>query len=542
MYSNIISGAILGVNALPVNVEVDISSGLPTFVMVGCPGSEVKESKERVWTALKNTGIKIPVARITVNLSPADIHKEGTSYDLPIAIGILSSARIIPADSTGGILMLGELGLNGEIKPVKGVLPIIRYAAGIGIRECIVPKENAAEGSVIPGIKVHGADNIIKVMEFLNAGIDRDKIIPPTVTDIAGIFNNFKEQSVDPFADIVGQEAAKRAALIAAAGFHNLLMTGPPGAGKSMIAGRIAGILPPLTPEESLEVTTVYSVAGMLPPGQALITERSFQSPHHTISLPAMIGGGSSPRPGVISLAHRSVLFLDELTEFDIRTLDSLRQPIENKKITINRSRYSVEYPSDFLLICAMNPCPCGYFPDRNRCKCSEPVIKRYLGKISGPILDRIDLCVELSPVELKDLHMRNNNSQNHNENKTDKDNASEIDERLRIPANSKTTQDNPLKSVISARKIQHERYEGTNYKFNSQISSSDLEKYCHLGEKEFIFMESVYKKLGLSMRSYHKILRVARTIADLEGSSEIKKEHLLEASGYRPDLNYWNK
>lgn len=516
MYSNIISGAVWGVNALSVNVEVDISSGLPTFIMVGCPGSEVKESRERVWTALKNIGIKIPTARITVNLSPADIHKEGTSYDLPIAVGILSSARTIPAESTDGILMLGELGLNGEIRPVKGVLPIIRHAAKIGIRECIVPKENAAEASVIPGIKVHGAENIVKIIEFLNAGTERDRVLPPTITDIKDLFTNNESAPENPFADICGQEAAKRAALIAAAGFHNMLMSGPPGAGKSMIAGRLAGLLPPLTPEESLEVTSIYSIAGLLKPGQALVTGRTYQNPHHTVSLPALLGGGSTPKPGVISLAHRSVLFLDELTEFDSHTLDSLRQPIENKKICINRSKYSVEYPADFLLVCAMNPCPCGYYPDRNRCKCTESALKKHLGKISGPILDRIDLCVELSPIEFKDIS------------KKGKDNPDESSENM-------------LKSVIKAREIQKNRFLGTSYIYNSQISGQDLEKYCHLDNTEFAFMETLYKKLGLSMRSYHKILRVARTIADLAESETIKKEHLLEAAGYRPDINYWN-
>ena len=518
MYSKIISGTVLGVSAMIVNVETDISSGLPSFIMVGCPGSEVKESKDRVWAALRNAGLQIPVAKITVNLSPADLHKDGTSYDLPISIGLLTSAGILPENASSNILFLGELGLNGEIKPVKGVLPIVREAAAQGFSECIVPIDNAYEGSVVPDIIVRGAQNIIQVIDYLKE--KRDEIMPRVKTDVYSLFADTDSNITDDFSDINGQEAAKRAAVISAAGFHSLLMTGPPGTGKSMIAKRLPGILPPLTLDESLEVTSIYSIAGKLEKKQALVLHRSLQSPHHSITLPAMVGGGGIPKPGAISLAHRSVLFLDEFTEFDRHIIDSLRQPIEDKVVHISRARYSLSYPSDFLLICAMNPCPCGYYPDRNKCKCSDSAIQRYLGKVSGQILDRIDMCVELHSIYYEDMNPFSKNIS------TYKKGPSSIDMRAQ---------------VMQARDIQKERFKGTEYRFNSDLKPNDFENFCHLGKSEMNYMESIYRKLNLSIRSYHRILRVSRTIADLAGSKDILKEHLLEATGYRPDMNYWN-
>ncbi len=512
MYSKIISGALLGVRSLLINVEVDVSSGIPLFAMVGCAGSEVRESKERIWAAFKNTGLPMPVSRITVNLSPADMHKEGTSYDLPIAIGILESAEIIPAGNSGNILFLGELGLNGEIRTVRGVLPIVTEAAKKGIKECIIPSGNAAEGAIVPGIIVRGAESLTQVLEYLRSPSEEKLPREPACSFENDLSEDSSTEYEEDFADVNGQDAAKRAAVISAAGFHSLLMTGPPGVGKSLIAKRIPSIMPPLSRDESLEVTAIYSVAGKLPPGSTLIRKRGFESPHHTITLPALTGGGSNPRPGAISLAHRSVLFLDELTEFDRKAIDSLRQPLEDHEVHISRSRYSISYPADFLLVCAMNPCPCGYYPDRNRCRCTENTIRKYLGKVSGPILDRIDLCVQMSPVSVKD-----------------------------ISAGKKGITSAEMRSrVVLARIAQKKRYEGTSYRFNSEVNGSDLEKYCPLDEKERSFLGEMSDRLGLSVRSYHRIIRVARTIADIEGSDRICHGHILEAASYRPNDEYW--
>lgn len=512
MYSTILSGALLGVDACPVHVEVDVAPGLPCFSMVGSLSAEVRESKERVWAALKNAGLEIPPMRITVNLFPADLKKEGTAFDLPIAMGLLEALSYFPKGRLENILLLGELGLNGEIRKVRGVLPIVQKAKEMGIRECIVPEENVGEGAVIPGIHVRGAGDISRLLSFLRAAEEeREKLLPVVTVDLAGIFKKKNIVQENDFEQVMGQETARRAAEIAAAGFHNLLMTGPPGAGKSMIAKRIPGIMPPLTMEESLEVTSVYSVAGLLEKGD-FITERPFQSPHHTISSPALIGGGAMPRPGVMSLAHRGVLFLDELTEFPGKVLDGMRQPLEERRVRIARVGRSLTYPADFMLVCAMNPCPCGYYPDRNRCRCTEPQIKRYMGKISGPILDRIDLCVELQPVTIAGLNGERKN---------------ESSEVIRG-------------RVLKARKRQEERFRGSRCRFNADMDAANLEEFCRLGEEEKEFMEQMYESLQLSVRAYHRIIKVARTIADLEGAENIGREHLTEAAFYRPSLDYW--
>ena len=518
MYSAIFSGALHGVLAYMVSVEVDIAKGLPAFFMVGSLSTEVRESKERVWVALKNVGLHLPPCRITVNLSPADRKKEGTAFDLPMAVGMLEALELVPAGAAGDCLFLGELGLSGEVKKVKGVLPIVRAAAEAGIRECIVPKANAREGAVIPGIRVRGAENILEVMHFLAAGPgERDEILPLVRVDAADLFSGegteaYLHSGQPDFREVTGQETARRAAEIAAAGFHNLLMVGPPGAGKSMIARRIPGILPPLTLEESLEVTSVISVAGLLKEGETLVTGRPFRSPHHTISQAALIGGSAVPRPGMISLAHRGVLFLDELPEFQRISLDALRQPLEERRVTISRANGNVTYPSDFMLVCAMNPCPCGYYPDTGRCSCTEPQVRKYMGKVSGPILDRIDLCVELQPVDY---------------------------ESLKSGAGGESSA-NIRERVEQARQIQRARFRGTPYRFNGDIEVSRIEQYCGLGEREQHCMEQLYTSLQLSARAYHRILRVARTIADLEGAEEIRVSHLMEASFYRPSMEYW--
>lgn len=508
MFCTILSGGVVGVSACLIGVEVDMDRGLPSFAMVGSLGGEVRESRERVSVALKNSGFSIPPSRITVNLAPADVHKEGTAYDLPIAVGILQTMSFFAEAATEGILFLGELGLNGELKKVRGVLPIVQAAAESGVKHCVVPMANAAEGAVIPGISVHGAENIGQVLAFLqqdNLG-EREKILPTVTVDVEALLAQMAVEAED-FAQVQGQEMAKRAAEIAAAGFHNLLMIGPPGAGKSMIAGRIPGILPPLTLQESLEVTGVYSVAGLLEEGQALVAKRPFQHPHHTISRAALTGGSLRPRPGLITLSHRGILFMDELPEFGRSIIDSMRQPLEEHRVQLAKAGGNLTYPADFMLVCAMNPCPCGFYPDKNRCKCTETQINRYKSKVSGPIMDRIDLWVELQPVELAGLQTGH-------------------------PAEATA---NIRERVERARKVQEKRFRDSCYRFNADIKAGDLEKYCLLGEGEKKLMEQLYTGLQLSARGYHRILKVARTIADLDSSENIREMHLLEAAGYRP-------
>ncbi|MCI8801578.1 MAG: YifB family Mg chelatase-like AAA ATPase [Lachnospiraceae bacterium] len=516
MYSTVFSGAVYGVSAYLVSVEVDIANGLPAFLMVGSLSTEVRESRERVTVALKNVGLNLPPCRITVNLSPADTRKEGTAFDLPIAAGMLESMGMIPQGVTEGILFLGELGLNGEVKKARGVLPIVQAAAAGGLTQCIVPAANAGEAAVIPGMTVWAADNILDILHFLMAEQkEREKVLQAITVDTDILFGKSArgaEETRPDFREVTGQETARRAAEIAAAGFHNLLMVGPPGSGKSMIAKRIPGILPPLTLEESLEVTSVVSVAGLMEEGEALVTERPFRSPHHTISQAALIGGSIVPRPGMISLAHRGVLFLDELPEFQRSVLDALRQPLEDRRVNISRISGNVTYPSDFMLVCAMNPCPCGYYPDTNRCHCSSVQVGKYMGKVSGPILDRIDLCVELKTVDYASL-----------KNKTGGESSADIRRR-----------------VEKARLCQRERFAGTAWRFNGDIEVSAIEKYCVLGREQQRCMEKLYRSLQLSARAYHRILRVARTIADLEGAEVIGTDHLMEASFYRPSLEYW--
>lgn len=513
MYSTVMTGALQGVSAYLVSVEVDVSPGLPTLNLVGSLCQEVREAKERVCVALRNAGIHLPAGRITVNLSPANRRKEGTAFDLPIAVGLLAAMDRIPGKRVENTLFLGEVGLDGEIKGVSGVLPIVREAAAWGVGQCIVPAANVWEGALISGIAVRGAASLQELVAFLlSEGGEGEALLPVVKLDVGKLFQEKASEKALDFSEVNGQESAKRGAEIAAAGFHNLLMVGPPGAGKSMIAKRIPGILPPLTLEESLEVTSVFSVAGLLREGETIVTKRPFQSPHHSVSLPALVGGSTIPKPGMISLAHRGVLFLDELPEFQRAALDSLRQPLEEREVHIARMNGTVTYPSNFMLVCAMNPCPCGFYPDRNRCRCTEPQIRRYMGRVSGPILDRIDLCVELQTVDIASL--RNSKK-------------SESSERIR-------------ERIVVAREIQKRRFQGTKYQFNGDIEAADMEKFCALGEKEQQYMEQLYRSLNLSARAYHRILKVARTIADLADTEEITVEHLLEASFYRPAQEYW--
>ncbi|MBQ7680351.1 MAG: YifB family Mg chelatase-like AAA ATPase [Butyrivibrio sp.] len=516
MFSTVMSGAVHGITPYLMQVEVDTADGLPHFTMVGFMSGEVREASERVQVALKNAGFKLPPLSITVNLSPAVIQKRRIAVDLPVAIGILLSLGIVSENALRKTMVIGELGLNGEVKAVRGILPMVAHAAQHGYHTCLLPAANAEEGAVIRGVKIVGVRSLQEAVLWLQSPEEeRDRLIPPTQVDVDALFRSTVVDQQEDFAEINGQSAVKRAVEVAAAGFHHILLVGPPGSGKSMIAKRIPGILPPLSEEEALEVSTIYSVAGMLPKGQALITARPFMSPHHSITEPALAGGGNTPRPGVISLAHRGVLFLDEMAEFDRRTLDLLRQPLEDHVVHIARSGGSFSYPADCLLVGAMNPCKCGYYPDLNRCRCTETEISRYLAHISGPILDRIDICVEAPHIDVEDLTHTGAN-----------ETSAVIRER-----------------VLRAVEIQRKRFAGSGIRFNAQMNPAQIRTYCALGMKEERLMAQIFHSMGLSARAYHKILRVARTIADLDGARDIRVGHLTEAACYRmTDTKYWDK
>lgn len=508
MFSQSYSAAIYGMEACIVNVEADVSDGLPMYSLVGYLSTQAKEAKDRVRISIKNSGYKIPTKRITINLSPADIKKEGTAFDLPIAVAILTALGWLPASRIKKTLIVGELSLDGKINPVSGILPIVYTAMQNGFTECIVPYANRKEGAVVQGINVVGVKDLQETIEYFN----NKKVIEAAHICWREEHSLETEEKLD-FSDVKGQETMKRALEVAVSGMHNLLMIGPPGAGKTMLAKRVSSIMPKLTFEESMEISKIYSIAGLLNEENSFIVKRPFRAPHHSITDVAMAGGGTVPKPGEITLANKGVLFLDELPEFKSNTLELLRQPLEDRKINISRLNGVCSYPTGFMLISAMNPCKCGYYPDRNRCGCSLSQIKRYLNKISQPFLDRMDLCAEAVEVRYKDLEQKN---------------CGETSKIIR-------------KRVEETRKIQQKRYQNEDIYFNAELSPKLTEKFCVLGKEEQEFLEQAFHKMDLSARAYHRILKVARTIADMDRSEQIKLKHLSEAICYRSlDKKYW--
>lgn len=501
MFCSVYSAAVCGVVPQMVSVEIDISGGLPSFNMVGLPSSEVREAKERVLRAIENSGFDIPARKITINLSPANLKKTGSGFDLPIAAALLAALGYIDPEAVEGMMFVGELSLDGSVLPVNGILPIAVFAKEQKIRKLLIPEGCSFEGTYVSDMDIFSVSSLNGLVRDLKT----NSLCKIEKEDLEQLLERCYQQSTLDFADVKGQESAKRATMVAAAGFHNLLYIGPPGTGKSLMAQRIPSIINRLSPEECLEVSKIYSAAGLLK-NRNLVTERPFRAPHHSITSAALIGGGMVPRPGEVTLAHKGILFLDEAAEFRSDTIEMLRQPLEEKQILINRAAYRTVFPADVMLVMAMNPCRCGYYPDRNLCSCTEQEVKKYFGKIKGPVLDRIDICVAVEKVQVQELGGEG----------------------------SSMSSGQMRELVEKAQMAQKNRFQNEKIDFNAQMNHTLIKKYCEMEDGAKQMLELAYDKYHLSARGYHKIIKVARTIADLEGSSLIRRPHLLEAIGYR--------
>ncbi len=512
MLATVLSSAVLGIDAYVVKVEVDVSDGLPAFSTVGLPDSAIKESRDRVTAAIKNSDFYFPPSRITANLAPADIRKTGSAFDLPIAIGVMAATNQVELDNLESTMILGELALDGNIRSIQGGLPIAIAAKQNGVKNLILPAANAKEASIVKEINVYPVESLTDAAAFLNS----TKEIAPESFTLSSEVETDETQAYLDLIDVKGQEHVKRAVEVSAAGGHNLIMIGPPGSGKTMIAKRIPSILPMLSTDESLETTKIQSIVGVLPSDTPLVTNRPFRSPHHTISDAGLIGGGNIPRPGEVSLSHNGVLFLDELPEFRRNVLEVMRQPLEDGQVTISRAAASLSYPANFMLVAAMNPCPCGFFSDPNReCKCTHKQIQTYVSRISGPLLDRIDIQVEVPAVKYAEL-------------------SAEV-----TGEPSKTVRER----VEAARRKQHQRFDGTSIHANANMESKQIREYCKIESRAQDLLRVAINQLGLSARAYDRILKVSRTIADLDENPNIEAVHVSEAIQYRSlDRSFWKK